>query len=160
MQIMAIRSEMSKNEDQLRDYKRYRAFLDKLTPTEWFVEHPRKTKPAATTALSSATASKKKSAASARAAAAAAASTTGGGEEERPGTADEAALGDNMEDDEDFASDEEIEEAEVYFKQPQQLMNIFAELEESNLSLIQSCQETEETLEELKKNIEDTEAKM
>ncbi len=48
----------------------------------------------------------------------------------------------------------------MYFKAPQQLLDVFTELEESNLSLIQSCQETEETLEELKKNIQDTERRM
>lgn len=57
-------------------------------------------------------------------------------------------------------SDDEVEEQEMYFQQPQQLMTIFSELEENNLSLIQSCQETEETLEELRKNIAEAELHM
>merc|ERR1711939_850354 len=46
----------------------------------------------------------------------------------------------------------EIPETEVpmYFTQPQQLMDIFAALEEQNLFLIQNSQETEHTLEELR----------
>ncbi|KAJ3081675.1 Cilia- and flagella-associated protein 100, partial [Quaeritorhiza haematococci] len=48
----------------------------------------------------------------------------------------------------------------AYFKTPQQLLDIFAELEENNLALIQNCQETEETLEELRQKIGETEARM
>lgn len=48
----------------------------------------------------------------------------------------------------------------IYFTNPQQLLDIFSELEENNLSLIQSCQETEESLEELKTKIAQTAAKM
>lgn len=33
--IMSIRSDMTKNEDQLKDLQRYRQFLDKLTPAEF-----------------------------------------------------------------------------------------------------------------------------
>lgn len=40
---MSVRSDMSKNEDQLRDLQRYRHFLDKLTPKEWFDEKKKKT---------------------------------------------------------------------------------------------------------------------
>ena len=49
---------------------------------------------------------------------------------------------------------------QLYFQTPQQLLDIFAELEENNLALIQNCQETEETLEELKKKIAETEERM
>lgn len=145
-QIMVIRSEMSKNEDQLRDYKRYRAFLDKLTPSEWFVTHPRHTSRAS-------------------------AKVKSGRKVVKVAKAQEDDHQDDLfsmsEEGSDFSSDEEeadpnapVVEGELYFKHPQQLMNIFAELEENNLSLIQSCQETEETLEELRKSIEETESKM
>jgi hypothetical protein len=147
---MSIRSEMSKNEDQLRDFKRYRAFLDKLTPPEWFVAHPRKTK----------TGDKSKSDRKHRKASKVAESTSFdelAEGEKQPAAVDEDSDFDSDEDDENF---DQIHEEEMYFKHPQQLMNIFADLEENNLSLIQSCQETEETLEELKKNIEETESKM
>ena len=48
----------------------------------------------------------------------------------------------------------------MYFNEPQQLLDIFAELEEQNLSLIQNSQETEEALEEMKQTIKNTKVKM
>ena len=39
VQIMSIRSDMVKNEDQLRDLQRYRKFLEKLTPQEFLAQH-------------------------------------------------------------------------------------------------------------------------
>jgi hypothetical protein len=51
-------------------------------------------------------------------------------------------------------------EPPMYFKSPQQLLHIFAALEERNLFLIQNSQETEEQLEELKQKLESTKAKM
>ena len=53
-----------------------------------------------------------------------------------------------------------VQELELYFTDPQQLLDIFAELEEQNLSLIQNSQETEETLEEMKQTIKMTRKKM
>lgn len=58
----------------------------------------------------------------------------------------------------DVESDED--EDDMYFKRPEQLLEIFAQLEERNLFLIQNVQETEEGLEELKTNMADTEQKM
>ena len=68
--------------------------------------------------------------------------------------ADSSKSGDG---DSDYESDEE---PELFFTDPQQLLDIFAELEEQNLSLIQNSQETEETLEEIRQNIMATEGKM
>jgi len=48
----------------------------------------------------------------------------------------------------------------MYFTEPKQLLDIFAELEEQNLSLIQNSQETEEALEEVKTTIKQTQKKM
>ena len=52
------------------------------------------------------------------------------------------------------------EDQVLFFSTPKQLLEIFAELEENNLALIQNCQETEETLEELRAKILETDAKM
>lgn len=41
-----------------------------------------------------------------------------------------------------------------------QLLEIFTELEEQNLSLIQNSQETDETLEEIRHNRQNTEQRM
>lgn len=47
-----------------------------------------------------------------------------------------------------------------YFKEPQQLLDIFTALEEANLFLIQNSQDTEQALEELKQNFRETKRKM
>ena len=52
------------------------------------------------------------------------------------------------------------QELDLFFTDPQQLLDIFAELEEQNLSLIQNSQETEEALEEMKHTIKQTKVKM
>ncbi|KAJ3315359.1 Coiled-coil domain-containing protein 38, partial [Boothiomyces sp. JEL0838] len=128
--IMSIRSDMTKNEDQLKDLQRYRQFLDKLTPAEFL-------------------ASKKKEV-----------------PKEEPGKMKKGGSQSKLLDDDKknlVSDDDELLEADqalVYFKTPDQLLDIFAELEENNLAMIQNCQETEETLEELKAKIAETTAKM
>ena len=65
--------------------------------------------------------------------------------------------------DEDVSDIEETEEERempVYFKDAQQLLDIFTALEESNLFLIQNSQETEEALEELKVKFSETKTRM
>ena len=52
------------------------------------------------------------------------------------------------------------QEPELYFTDPVQLLNIFQELEEQNLSLITNSQETEEAMEELKQTTRLTKEKM
>jgi hypothetical protein len=56
--------------------------------------------------------------------------------------------------------DEDERDLELYFKDPQELLDIFLELEEQNLSLIQNSQDTEEALEEMKQTINKTKIKM
>lgn len=104
VQIMGVRSDMVKNEDQLKDLQRYRLFLDNLTPSE-FLSDAKK--------------------------------------EESKGDLSNACV-----------------EPTIYFKEPNQLLEIFSELEENNLALIQDCQETEEILEELRAKISETAEKM
>jgi len=48
----------------------------------------------------------------------------------------------------------------MYFKHPQQLLDIFTELESNNLSLITTSQETEEFLEDLKQKLVQTNEKL
>lgn len=52
------------------------------------------------------------------------------------------------------------DEPELFFTDPQQLLNIFLELEEDNLSLITNSQETEEAMEEIKHSLKITKKKM
>ncbi|CAH3026085.1 unnamed protein product [Porites evermanni] len=60
----------------------------------------------------------------------------------------------------DTDEEESDNEPELFFADPQQLLDIFAELEEQNLSLIQNSQETEEALEELRQTIKQTQDRM
>lgn len=52
------------------------------------------------------------------------------------------------------------DEPELYFTDPQQLVNLMTELTEQNLSLIQSCTRVQETLEELQQSMETTRKNM
>jgi hypothetical protein len=120
--IMNIKSEMSKNEDQLKDLQRYKYFLDLLTPDDGT---------------------------------AATAASAKNGKDLNLRKLQSANRGEETEDWEDIG-----DKPLLYFKSPQQLLDLFAELEENNLSLIQNCQETEETLEDLKEKIRETEDRM
>ena len=53
-----------------------------------------------------------------------------------------------------------LQELELYFTEPQQLLDVFTKLEEQNLSLIQNTQEMEETLEELSFTLKNTQIRM
>jgi hypothetical protein len=64
------------------------------------------------------------------------------------------------EDEEDLDAETDEEDLELYFTDPQQLLDLFLELEEQNLSLIQNSQDTEEALEEMKQTINKTKIKM
>eukprot|EP00698_Gefionella_okellyi_P019192 TRINITY_DN5850_c0_g2_i1.p1 TRINITY_DN5850_c0_g2~~TRINITY_DN5850_c0_g2_i1.p1 ORF type:complete len:569 (-),score=170.89 TRINITY_DN5850_c0_g2_i1:95-1738(-) len=72
-----------------------------------------------------------------------------------PGVAE--PLPGHQDSDSDESSDDELP---MYFVDPKQLLDIFAQLEESNLFLIRNCQEAEESLEELKAKYEETRARM
>uniref|UniRef100_A0A4X1U266 DUF4200 domain-containing protein n=1 Tax=Sus scrofa TaxID=9823 RepID=A0A4X1U266_PIG len=56
--------------------------------------------------------------------------------------------------------DSDGEELELYFTEPQQLLDVFVKLEEQNLSLIQNTQEMEEALEELSFTLKNTQIRM
>jgi len=53
-------------------------------------------------------------------------------------------------------ANDDVSEDEMYFKDPQQLLSLFAQLEERNLFLIQSVQEGEEALGELRSRCSNT----
>jgi hypothetical protein len=122
-EINKVDNEMTKYEEQLENCKRYKKFLDSLTPKEHLDavrERKEKAKKAKFEQLPM---------------------------EEQQQT--------NWE---EMSSDDDPDE--MYFKRPEQLLKIFAQLEERNLFLIQNVQETEEALEELKQKMADTEQKM
>ncbi|XP_038069734.1 cilia- and flagella-associated protein 100-like isoform X2 [Patiria miniata] len=179
-QIMLIRSEISKNEDLLKEYQLYKKFLDSLTPVEWREDRRsrrqerrrEKQREKGGDSLSKITsATRRKGTPSTEARSGSRGSVSRASAKQVPsktGSATKRSLAqtptkqetDSMKSgdvDSDYESDEE---PELYFADPQQLLDIFAELEEQNLSLIQNSQETEETLEEIRQNIMATEGKM
>lgn len=138
VQIASIRSEMAKNKDQLRDYRRYRDFLWQLMPKE---AKANGIAPSTTVVpVAPASASSKVSAKNVTAHFNATSSETLGATESDALDLLEADI-----DDKTGIAD--------YFKQPQQLLDIFSDMEEKNLSLIQTTQHLEKTLEDLRAKI-------
>lgn len=171
-QMMAVKSEISKNEDMLREYMLYKKFLDQLTPADIIDERRKKREAKMAAKIAARPPSMKKtstsqskrssqdmgrtsSKASMKRAASKMMQVSSPSLKKLP---DEAASDNIM----TILSDEDgsDEEPELHFKQPTELLSIFVELEEQNLSLIQHSQETEEQLEDMKKTIAHTKDKM
>jgi len=169
-QMMAIKSEISKYEDTLKEYQLYKKFLEALTPPEWLKskndhrtkkrEERRREKERQRLAQRSDTltpaGSEKSDTKTKR-------KGKGGVQGQKSNLSMKAkspAPGETESVVSFTDSDDSDEELELYFKDPQQLLDIFAELEEQNLSLIQNSQETEEALEEMKQIIKNTKKKM
>uniref|UniRef100_A0A8C5Q1S6 Cilia and flagella associated protein 100 n=1 Tax=Leptobrachium leishanense TaxID=445787 RepID=A0A8C5Q1S6_9ANUR len=178
-QMINIRSDISKCEEVLREFLTYRDFLFKLSPPEWQEDVLKRKKPAPVTvhetrsaeskiSLSPVPAKKSESRSSGQAAIQSRDSMRDTRQASRHSTKtvtskklSNAALPVEEKDGaESLVISDSEEEPELYFKDPQQLLKIFSELEEQNLSLIQNSQETEESLEEIKQNITSTEEKM
>mmetsp|Transcript_586 Transcript_586/g.698 ORF Transcript_586/g.698 Transcript_586/m.698 type:complete len:612 (+) Transcript_586:184-2019(+) len=174
--IATIRSELNKYEEQLEDCRKYKEFLDNLTPPEYFKEQEdaRQRRKAEKQAKKEADRQMRVDAVdAARAAALIAAEKACEGQPEQiveqtmaaAATAPEVQAAEGAlraYDQEQAAQPEEEEDTDppMYFQRPQQLLDIFAQLEEQNLFLIQNCQETEEALEELKSKYRETKARM
>ena len=175
-QIQTLSSEMSKHREALEDCMRYKKFLDLLTPPEWFKQHEvsmieqrerskisqhaKKMKEWET--LRRRTLEQQRKEIEAR-------------RELRKERHKRTRVPIDDEEDDELDSkivlppapklDDEVaylsdEDPPMYFTRPQQLMDIFAALEEQNLFLIQNSQETEHTLEELQHDYRDTKMTM
>ncbi|MGH0167391.1 UNVERIFIED_CONTAM: hypothetical protein FKN15_068077 [Acipenser sinensis] len=147
--LMGLKSEISKLEEILKEYMTYKDFLTKLSPKEWREEYEAKQRKA-----KKAEKSKTDGRPSSR--------EMQGREEsimKAHGIRKLSLELSQMEDMQESSSDCD-EEPELYFTDPQQLLDILIELEEQNLSLIQNSQETEETLEEFKQTMATTKQKM
>jgi len=176
-QMMQIKSEISKNEDLLKEYMMYKKFLDKLTPREVIEERMRKVmtkralkesnklvqektkKKVSVSTIENDRASKmsvKRKVSRLRS------SNSPSAHKSRVTKTDENDNVSVISNDTSIiiSDDEDDEEPELYFGDPMQLLDIFGELEEQNLSLIQNSQDTEETLDEMKKTIQKTKEKM
>jgi len=183
-QMMAVKSEISKNEDLLKEYMLYKEFLDQLTPQEILDERHRKKmeklaakegnkvhhekspnvkKKVSTSRATELERSSRMSLKSSRSGR----NVKNQSASSHRRISHQSQGGDTDSDVQSVLSlsnlsdeDDTDEEAELFFTYPTQLLDIFSELEEQNLSLIQNSQETEEALEEMKKTIMQTKEKM
>ncbi|PNW86981.1 hypothetical protein CHLRE_02g103950v5 [Chlamydomonas reinhardtii] len=170
----ALRSELNKYEEQLEDCRRYKEFLDSITPPEWFEQQAAKLqrrKDALVAEWQSQCEALKQRREAALAAKTAAESDYANARTQQQAERAEraikesvAALKEIMKEKEpqppnlDFEMDPEDEE--MYFQEPGQLLAVYKQLEESNLFYIQNAQETEEALEELRQKLRDTKTRM
>ncbi|XP_040103224.1 cilia- and flagella-associated protein 100 isoform X1 [Oryx dammah] len=189
-QIMNIKSEISKFEDMLQQYKAYKDFLYKLSPREWLEEQEKK-RSALRKAKEVVEAFKEslllssvgdkgletKGKLSSREgqsprrpakllpvmrlhqALSTSASQQQGTPPSAPSGVESKRSSSTLPVQDDLDSDDG-EELELYFTDPQQLLDIFTKLEEQNLSLVQNTQEMEEALEELSFTLKNTQTRM
>ncbi|MCJ8729505.1 hypothetical protein PDJAM_G00107150 [Pangasius djambal] len=169
--MVAIKSNISKLEDTLQEYKLYRDFLFKLSPPEW-QEKQRVKKKSRTKPNSVINKGEGKSRETDRGKKTGQSDSRTGREKRSPvsrelpplrearvpsghsvkSTPQSSKISSASESD----SSEYEEEPKLYFTDPQQLLDLLSELEEQNLSLIQNSQETEESLEEFRQTMEQT----
>ncbi|XP_065828818.1 cilia- and flagella-associated protein 100-like [Oscarella lobularis] len=175
--IMSLKSELSKNEEQLQEFKVYKKFLERLAPQEWRdkLDQKRKKKmkgkpPEITLQKTNSTSrlvqsssrvsltdrgkklAKTPSVVSFKKSSRGYSRELSGQETESQVSIVSSTISES--------SDDSDDECEIFFTDPQQLLDIFTELEEQNLSLIQNSQETEEALEEMRQMIAVTEERM
>lgn len=168
--ISSIRSDTSKLEEQLQLCLQYKAFLDELTPKEWFVERANARLQRRKRRMEQARDDKVKEWEDKKAKIQA---QWEGWLEEKKRDLEKKGLSTKdvqmprpkfppqptfTDTEDDYRSDDE--EEEMYFKDPRQLLDIFVALEESNLFLIQNSQETEQALEELRQDFRETKEQM
>ncbi|XP_023973047.1 cilia- and flagella-associated protein 100 [Physeter macrocephalus] len=189
-QITSIKSEISKFEDTLQNYKVYKDFLYKLSPKEWLEEQERKrlalsrTKEAVEaseenmlfstlgdkgaeikgqTGLREEQGPKKPTkllqVTQLRQVPSGTVNHQEGTQPSVPGKLDPRRARSTLSVQEDPDGDGE-QELELYFTEPQQLLDVFVKLEEQNLSLVQNTQEMEEALEELSFTLKNTQMRM
>jgi len=167
---------MSKFEEQLEDCRKYKDFLDKLTPPEWFEEQEaakqrrKAERKMRKLAQRQAVLDEKASLAQAAIQAEADAEKARKGRRGRKDKNSEEMFEKEkqnakapiltLEDISDDDAPDDEEDVPMYFQEPHQLLDIFTALEESNLFLIQNSQETEEALEELKAKFAETRQRM
>ena len=171
MQIAAVKSEMSKLNESLEDCLKYKKFLDDLTPPEFFqkqkdikrarqVERRDKRRAQKTAEWEEQKGrievafEEEEKAREEQARREGRSSRKKGAAPRVPQFPPEPTF--NEEDD----ITDSGEELPMYFTEPQQLLDIFTQLEEQNLFLIQNSQETEQALEELRQQFNETKRKM
>ncbi|XP_076595571.1 cilia- and flagella-associated protein 100 [Chaetodon auriga] len=158
-EVGTIKSELVKFEEILIDYKRYKELLFKLSPPEW--QEAQKTKALKTKFPSDKEPQDKQKKELEESGRLESKVYNPGRElppirETRLSSAHSSALTAKSDSD----SSEYEDEPELYFTDPQQLLDLVTELTEQNLSLIQNSTRVEETLEELRQSMETTRKKI
>ncbi|XP_029367843.1 cilia- and flagella-associated protein 100 [Echeneis naucrates] len=160
VEIGAIKSETAKLEEILMDYKRYKELLFKLSPPEW--QEAQKAKALKAKVLSDKDMQNKQ-----KLKPQVSAFTNGkySSLETESETIRETRVSSSHSDtvinsDLDNDSSEYEDEPELYFSDPQQLLDVMTELTEQNLSLIQNTTRVEVTMEGLRKSVETTRKKI
>ncbi|KAE8900967.1 Cilia- and flagella-associated protein [Phytophthora fragariae] len=170
-QIQLVQSDMSKLSEQLQDCLQYKAFLDELTPQEYEMEQRDKKRARQMARLQKRKDKILREWELQKAKALAEIEERERAEKERPDSKNGKKKADKtvkvkeivvplMPNLDNMPLTSSGEEIPMYFQNPQQLLDIFTALEESNLFLIQNSQETEQTLEELKQNYRETKKTM
>ncbi|XP_071022756.1 cilia- and flagella-associated protein 100-like isoform X1 [Oncorhynchus clarkii lewisi] len=165
--MVAVKSDISKNEEILKEYTLYNGFLLKLSPTEWQERQQARR----------AMVDKIKAAIKMREAQLAEPAKPGRRKESMardlppvcdPRTPQRQSMMGTRESIKpkevtvpvDESKLPEYEEPELFFTDPQQLLDLLTDLEKQNLTLIQNSRETEETMEEFKHTLDNTRNKM
>ncbi|KAM6977762.1 cilia- and flagella-associated protein 100-like [Aplochiton taeniatus] len=164
--MVAVKSEISKMEEILKEFNMYHDFLLKLSPPEWQQrqsereekarlmeaalkeekerEAPEeKEKPTTKAARSRENLSKDRE-------------TPAGNDPRLPRGSTKEAPAPKV----DASKLEELKVPELYFTEPQQMLDVLTELEQQNLTLIQHSRETEETLDEFRVSMDKSRRKI
>ncbi|KAM9356779.1 cilia- and flagella-associated protein 100 [Symphorus nematophorus] len=158
-EIGTIKSEITKFEEILIDYKRYKELLFKVSPPEWQEAQRTKALKAKIPADGDAQDKQNREAEESDNNGLESKMSSPGRElpsirETRPSSARSDTLITDSKMDSDGSEYED--EPELYFTDPRQLQDLVTELKEQNLSLIQNSTRVEETLEELRQSMETT----
>lgn len=154
--IRGIQTELSKQEEKLSELKRYRMFIDQLTPAKYRKTKKKRLPEKATSVTSEASsANTEKAGKSGKVSRASNSKHSATNQRREQNSRKDSRATTSMTKvttpeeiiDEESSDDEEIE---LYFKEPQELLAMFHELEDQNLSLIQNGQDMEENIDEIK----------
>ncbi|XP_050968458.1 cilia- and flagella-associated protein 100 isoform X2 [Labeo rohita] len=169
--MVAIKSDISKYEDILKEYKKYKEFLLMLSPPEW--QEKQRSKSRHSTDSTNAEKDEKQTEKIKKNKERKTAEGSKRGEKRvaRGFLSSREARGSSRQSVKSSQQSSKIstpgndssdyeEDPEMFFKEPQDLLNLMTELEEQNLSLIQNTRETEEALEEFRQNAELTRKNM
>eukprot|EP00063_Salmo_salar_P048683 XP_014023518.1 PREDICTED: coiled-coil domain-containing protein 37-like isoform X2 [Salmo salar] len=176
--MVTIKSDISKFEDIMKEFKMHKEFLFKLSPLEWQEAHRAKAKTlklksATRSATKSATKDKPKEKDKDERATPKRRTTTDSKEsfagrelppirDARTPSRQSTGRSDKLNHVAELKTDssEYEEDPELYFRDPRQLLELLTELEEQNLSLIQNSRETEDAQEEFRQVMDYNRKKM